>query len=59
MIDEIAQGIRQSKALKKQRLERHRHAFDLWFRLRFPATIGFSIYAPDLISSAELEGYRP
>jgi len=31
--DEMARGIEQNKALKKLMLERHRPAFDLWFRL--------------------------
>jgi hypothetical protein len=34
MTDEaVAQGIEQNKALKKQMLERHRPAFDVWLRL--------------------------
>jgi hypothetical protein len=31
--DAVAQGIEQNKALKKQMLERHRPAFNLWFRV--------------------------
>lgn len=31
--DAVAQGIEQNKALKKQMLDRHRPAFNLWFRV--------------------------
>ena len=31
--DAVAQGIEQNKALKKEMLDRHRPAFNLWFRV--------------------------